>query len=138
MSLALAAIQRAFDARVQTLASEPEVAWEGIAYEVQGGRRYITTQMAARSRRPMALNAATPHEWRGVFTLVVKHPASEGLRPAYARAEAVAAHFPRALTLSDGVFRITIQEVGIPPSYSTPGWISQPVQISWQCEEPSS
>lgn len=137
MSDALLAIQRAFDTRVQALTSEPEVAWEGIAYEVQAGRPYLTTQMAARSRRPMALNAASPFEWRGIFTLVVKHPAAEGLRVAYARAQAVAAHFPRALTLSDGAFRIVVIETGLPPAYTTPGWISQPIQVSWYCEEPS-
>lgn len=133
---ALLGIQRALEARVQLLTAEPEVAWEGQTYEVRADVPYISTQVTGRRRRPMALNAVTPFEWRGLFTVVVKHPGVEGLRPAYARAGVVEAHFPRGLTLSDGPLRVIIQETDLPPSYTTPGWRHQPVQIAWSCEEP--
>lgn len=136
MSTALVHIQAALDAHLQALAAEPEVAWDGLTYEPRADRNYVTTQMAARQRRPMALNAATPWEWRGIYTIVVRHIAAEGLRPAYARAGVVASHYARGLTLVSSGVKVIILEAGLPPHFKTPGWINQPVQVSWTCEEP--
>lgn len=135
MSQALLRIQRAFEARVAAITSEPVVQYEGQPFEPVQGQPWISAQTSGRDRQPMGVSGTTPHLWRGTFNITVKHPASEGLRPAYARAQAIASHFPRGLTMTESGQAIIVQQVGFPPAYTTAGWITQPVTIAWYSEE---
>lgn len=137
MSDALLRIQRAFENRVQMLAGEPNVQWEGQAYEPKTGVPWISVQMVARDVTPMGAFKTTPHMWRGTLNINVKHPADEGLRAAYARAMKIRDFFPRGCPdVVDEPVRVTITQVGLPPAFVTAGWRTQPVAISWFYEEP--
>ncbi|RVT96241.1 hypothetical protein EOD42_14105 [Rhodovarius crocodyli] len=137
MSDTLLRIQRAFENRVKLLANEPLVQWEGMAFEPRTGKPWISTRMTGRDVSPMGSFQVTPHLWRGSYTILVKHPADEGLRPAYSRALAIRDFFPRGSPdIADGPVKITITNVGLPPDFVTAGWRTQPVAISWFYEEP--
>jgi hypothetical protein len=138
MSTALLQISRAFDARTALMTWETSIQYEDQAFEPVQGQPWITTKITGRDRQPMGLSAATAHLWLGTFMVGVKHPATEGLRAAYARACRIGDHFPRGLTLQDSGLSVVIRQVGMPPSYTTAGWITQPVVVAWSCEEPAS
>lgn len=134
---ALLRIQTLLEQHQQTMTAEPEVHWEGQSYSPVQGRPWLQMQGISRVRRPTSLTARTNHLWRGMVQVVVKHPAGDngGLRPAFARAGAVAAHWPRGLVLGTPPFEVVIEETNLPPAYTTAGWISQPVTIAWYMQE---
>ena len=137
MSDALLRIQRAFENRVKLLPGESLVQWEGQKFEPKTGVPWISTKMTGRDVSPMGAFKITPHLWRGSYTILVKHPADGGIRPAYARAMAIRDFFPRGSPdVADGPVVVTITNVGLPPEFTTAGWITQPVAISWFYEEP--
>lgn len=135
--IALDGIQKALEAHTARLTAEPRVAFEGLAFTPEGNRPFITTQVSGRDRTPMGLTADTPHLWRGTWSVVVKHPAGEGLSAPYARAAVIAEHFRRATSLpvTGGVTCLVVQSVNIPLPYTTAGWVSLPVVINWTYEE---
>jgi hypothetical protein len=136
MSDALLTIQELIETHQQALAAEPEVHWEGRAYEPRPGVPWVQVQMIGRVRAPMALGVATPHLWRGQLMIAVKHPADTGdLRAAYARAGVVAAHWKRGTTLGTPPLVVVVQETSLPPAYTSGGFITQPVIAAWFTQE---
>lgn len=136
MSTALLDIQKLLEAHQQAMLAEPEVHWEGQDYTPKPGVPWLQMTVTARVRAPAAISVGTPHLWRGQLLLSVKHPATEGLRSAYARAGVVAAHWKRGTTLGTPPLVVVVQEVGTQPAYTTAGWITQPVIVAWYAQEP--
>lgn len=137
-TVALLKILRAFEARTALMTWEPSIQYEEQVFDPIQGMPWVSTKITGRDRQPMGLSASTAYLWLGTFQVSVKHPATEGLRAAYARAQRVEGHFPRGLTLVEAGLKVIVQKVGLPPSYTTAGWITQPVVIAWSCEEPFS
>lgn len=129
-------IEAALEARIQSLANEPEIAWWGRGvYEPIKGRPYLTADISGQQSRSMALGAKAPELWEGFLQIMVAHPRAEGAAVARQRADAVRDHFPRGLTLISNVAKVVVMERSIQPLMQAVDWLNYPVLINWICEE---
>jgi hypothetical protein len=131
--MSLAPIQAALDARLQALTGI-DIAWQGTAYQPATGRPFLMVRMSGRNRRPMGAGPIAAHIWEGFYQINVMWPAGEGTQPALVQADALVAHFPRALTLTTTAgSRVVIENTTVQPDYDAGDWVSVPVLINWFC-----
>lgn len=104
-------------------------------FEPVTGQPYYTGRLAAYTRRPLGIGPVTTTEHRGSYQITVNRPLAEGDRTAALIAEELAAHFGRAVPIAampGATHPAIVIEASTPqPGYSSGGWFTVPVIVSW-------
>ncbi len=132
MSAQLSLIASAFDVWLGSLGLPGDTVYEGVVYQPQNGRPYFSARMAAYTRQPQGTGPNAAYLESGTYQVNVNRPLGEGLQPARAAADSLAASLARGtmLALGNGG-SVTVQNVAAGPAIEAGAWVSVPVSFSW-------
>jgi hypothetical protein len=135
--MSLASIQTALDAKLLTYQST-NVAWFGVNFKPKPNTAYIAPSMIGSSRKAVGAGEKGLLEWTGVYRVVARHPSGEGTLAALQKIDAIAAVFPRGLTLTSGSISIVCETPSLMSAQSDGEWVFSSVDIPWFAYEKPS
>ena len=101
--MSLKSIKAALEARLVAIASPLPTEWENVTFTPPATGAYQAADLLPASPENPTLGA-THHREIGIFQIMLLYPLAGGSGPAYAKAVAIQAWFPRGLSLSgDGI-----------------------------------
>lgn len=107
--MSLKAIRNALNARLNTLASLPSVAWENIAFTPKTTETHLRVNFLPAPTRPAANHKSAMDFESGVYQIDVYSPQDQGPNPASDVAESIRQHFSRGSTLVNSGITINIE-----------------------------
>jgi len=125
-------ITAALDARLNTMASLPPVAWENTVYEPTLNTLYLRpTHLPADTVAGTIGDAASTDLSTGIYQVDVFSPAGDGKNEAYVMADLIADHLKRDTDLTYNSRTIRIKNVSLSPANQDNGWYQIPVNIEY-------
>ena len=103
-------ISRVLRARLKTLTPAYPILWENQDKPETMTRPYLAVQMVRVSRRNTTLNGSGTATARGFMQVTVIADLDQFAGPAETIADSIAAHFPKALRLTDASGAVTIMD----------------------------
>lgn len=105
--MSVASIRAALEVRLSAMPTL-RTAYENVAFTPTPGEPYQRATMLPATTQNPAFGSTLKHE-SGIFQVSLFYPVNAGSGAAYARADAIRAHFPRGLTLTYSGSTVTIQ-----------------------------
>lgn len=107
--MSLKAIRNALNARLNTLPSLPNVAWENIAFTPKTTETHLRVNFLPAPTRPAANHKSAMDFESGIYQIDVYSPQDQGPNPASDVAESIRQHFSRGSTLVNSGTTVNIE-----------------------------
>jgi len=107
--MSLKAIRNALNARLNTLPSLPNVAWENIAFTPKTTETHLRVNFLPAPTRPAANHKSAMDFESGIYQIDVYSPQDQGPNPASDVAESIRQHFSRGSTLVNSGITVNVE-----------------------------
>jgi hypothetical protein len=111
MSTVFANISSALDARLNTLASSPPVAWQNITYTPLSGVLYLRPTLLPAPTQQAGLGDNGLDEYQGIYQIDIFAAVGGGRGTAEAKADLISDHFKRGTSLVSSGTYVRLRDV---------------------------
>lgn len=129
--MSLVVVRKLLELRLNAITSPLPTAWQNVPFAAQPKTAWQRINLLpARTENPTFGDAFKRET--GIFQITLSYAEGTGPQAIEAKAEALRAHFPRGLRLTEGAVDVLIDEAPfMAPSFNEGGFYRLPVSVPW-------